>query len=296
MKFKHFIFIVPALILTIVLNTGCSNDRDPTNNTVVPNSEIINAFKQQFPEAKNVVWNKKMEYYVASFDMPQNSTNPNGDRLNKAWYTETGDCSLSEIEIPVNDLPQNILQHFESSDYKAIGYIIDDVDLLTRGEEKKYKLEIEAEGKEDVDLYYAFDGTFLYEKVDKDGNSESAPIPGFATDFIKQKYPEAVILESESDEKTGTYEIDITIKEIEMEVVFDFKGNWLHTSTEIELSLLPNEVMTTLKNILGPNDETDNIEKWETPNGIQYVIEVENETENKEFTYIFNEKGEQIKK
>ena len=122
-----------------------------------------NAFKEQYPTAVDVEWERKRGHAVAEFTIP-------GEGDCEAWYTKGGEWVMTKYDIRYSDLPQAVRTAFET-EYGA-QTPVDDVERLERNTgETIYFIEatIVVNGYlTDIYLDYAPDGTLLRKAVDVD--------------------------------------------------------------------------------------------------------------------------------
>lgn len=120
------------------------------------------AFKSLYPNAKNVEWEKKRGYYVADFwrsDMKAEA---------EAWFNEQAQWTMTVTEISYNDLPQEVKNGYQASEYSH--WRLDDTDKVERHEmETVYIIEVEKNNQE-YDLYYTPDGTLIKAVLDTDND------------------------------------------------------------------------------------------------------------------------------
>lgn len=101
---------------------------------------------------------------------------------------------------------------------------------------------------------------------------ESAP--QVVLQFIRQKYPQANIVEIDQDK--GLLKIDIIDNQIMKEVVFNHQNQWVVTTWEIWQNNVPANVMNVLKNSSYANYRIDDIDYEERADGsLVYIFEVE---------------------
>ena len=122
-----------------------------------------NAFKEQYPTAVDVEWERKRGHAVAEFTIP-------GEGDCEAWYTKGGEWVMTKYDIRYSDLPQAVRTAFET-EYGA-QTPVDDVERLERNTgDTIYFIEatIVVNGYlTDIYLDYAPDGTLLRTAVDVD--------------------------------------------------------------------------------------------------------------------------------
>jgi len=282
MKLKMY-FILLAMGLFSFGLQSCDDDDDDAAAA----DQIETAFIGKFGKVDHR-WDNHGAYKVASFT--ENKTEK------EAWFDANGVWLMTETDLPYDQLPQPVQNAFDKlikSKYQ--GWTRDDVDMLERKDrETVYVIEIK-KGMEEFDLYFDKNGNLLKEVADKENDSEdyleNTAIPGEIVKVLGEKYNGYTLLEVDVDaKKPGIMEFDILFKNKPLEVVFkkDDKGHyqWESTSQDILFSELPKEVKDAAKQEetkhVGFELDEDDAEKVETPKGIYYVVELENDATKEE--------------
>lgn len=236
----------------VILFAACDNDDEKKDNGAGnPPSAVSSAFEKQFPNATNVKWAEKNNYYVASFDLKAKSraeANANASK-NEAWYTSEGKCNLSELELSATELETGygkVFAAWKATTYFAEGYTIDDIDLLQRTEnaaDKIIKIEIE-KGELERNLYYTLEGKLVKDVPDEDDSDDNLPCPQEIIAYIEKNYKGATIVDFEKEEEKGvvTYEVEILTQlggiEMEKELVFDKDYQFMSAQIDFEDEVL----------------------------------------------------------
>lgn len=252
-------FLLLFLLISGIVMAGCNQKKQYR-----PDGKIVKAFTAKYPQAKKVEWEQKQGYYVAEFH--------HDNVENEVWYDQNGNWRMTESNIKYNSLPQAIRNSFENSDYK--NWKREDVDKIERpGTQTIYILEIENNGK-DMDLYYTENGRLVKTVADthKGKLVGYMPVKSNIQDMIKQKYPDAVIVET--DMEKGKYEVDIMDNGKMKEVIFD-GNNWEATYWEVNKSEVPTAVMDAFRKSTYNNYRIDEIHYYETPAKNYYHFELE---------------------
>lgn len=117
-------------------------------------------------------------------------------------------------------------------------------------------------------------------------------IPDEVKNVIKQKYPQATIMEFDI-EKNGSMDIDILDGRIPKEVVLSPSYKWVYTVWDIGYNNLPQAVKNAVKQAYSDTDYIDDYaDIYETPDGMRYRIEIERK--DKEYKLWFDESGEKV--
>lgn len=144
---KHLKLFVFLLMVTGI--SGCDQNRNISQHAK-------NTFKSMYSNASSVSWEIKSGYNVADFR--------HDGKEKEAWFDQDGVWWLTESEIPVSNLPDNIRNIIREGQYgnwnmNSVNYI-----------EKKdsgpfYVIEME-QNDTDIHLYYNVDGSFIKETSD----------------------------------------------------------------------------------------------------------------------------------
>lgn len=230
-------------LLTGMLCTlsSCNNEDQPgilPGNGNVPEA-ILEQFKKQFPDAKNVTWENQADgYYTASF-----TTDDNPQSHNTAWFNGHGHWDMTNYEIPFTTVPQAVKEAFEASDYgqSGSGWRVDDeVDVLERnGNETLYVIEVQKRenGKEtEIDLYFTASGILVKELADGDNYNRyedylpQQPAGDIQTWLENSPYKDAGIIDIEREDE-GT-EVELIYNGLKVEILFNHNQQWVYTKTE----------------------------------------------------------------
>lgn len=237
--------------LAMVLFAACNDDNDTKKEGAANVPEAVNsAFERQFPNATNVTWTEKNNYYVASFDLKAKSrAEVTAAPKNEAWYTQEGKCNLSELELSATELESaytKVFSAWKATAYFTDGYTIDDIDLLQRTEnadDKIIKIEIEKD-KLERDLYFTPEGKLVKDVPDEDDSDDNQPCPQEIMSYIEKNYKGAVVVDFEKEEEKGvvTYEVEILTTmgtiEMEKELVFDKDYQFVNAQIDFEDEVL----------------------------------------------------------
>ena len=225
--------------VAIIFISACNNEKESNDN--LP-EVVLSAFAKQFPNATNVKWVEKNNYYVASFDLTAKSrTEAKPGNLNEVWYTSQGSCGLIELELSMTELEQDynaVFASWKKSVYFTEGYQIDDVDLLQRdanSDDKIVKIEIE-KGELERELYFATSGLLVKDMVSSDDDEQNLPCPQQLTDYINNHYSDAIIVDFEVEDEDGTYEVEILFAQTDIEKELVFNKKYELISIEIDMN------------------------------------------------------------
>lgn len=257
MKTKHLFFAF--FLVTAIIWAGCNNKKQYR-----PASGIVNAFNNKYPKAERIDWEQNHDYYVAKFH------ENNMDQ--KAWFDQAGKWMMTETDYRYNNLPQAIRNHFDKSIYN--NWKKEDIEKIERvGMQPVYIIEVQKEGQE-TDLYYSENGRLVKTQHDvkKDNNFNYMPVSVAVRDKIKQKYPDATIIET--DNENGKQEIDILDNGKSKEVILH-NGNWVSTSWEVSKAEVPSVVMDAFRKSEYNKYRIDEIHFYETPDRSYYHFDLE---------------------
>ena len=121
-------------------------------------------------------------------------------------------------------------------------------------------------------------------------------IPQAVTKAFQSRFPTAQSVKWETEEQ-GVYEAAFKQNGHRMSASFDGAGNWQATETAIKKSALPDAVRQAVAKLF-PDFEIDEAEKIESPDGLAFEIELENESGGKEVEVeaLFSADGKLLKK
>lgn len=287
---KHLIALSLSAIMAF---TSCSND---DSAGFMPNEKVVKAFEQQFPNAQNVTWNQKKGYDVASFTLPEKTKAVK--QMNEAWFKPDGLCALTEIEIDdFSKLPATVQDAYNATTFASEGWTIDDIDLLYRIDmDPVYKIEVEKKDQEDYDLLFSEDGILISVKVDMDDDDENEPIeiPLEILDFVSANFSDAKIMDL--DYENNKIEVEIISRKQEMSLYFDKATNrFICVEIEIEENDLPQAIKDVLNTEFNGWEIDDVYHVTFADKSVQYKVELENESTDKESTLWFLPSGEMVK-
>lgn len=252
-----------SMAFAAVTLLSCNDDSDSA--TVSP--QVESAFSEKYPSATRVSWENEGMYQVADFVY--------NNVENSAWFDASGIWYMTESDIPFSALPQAVQDAFGKSEYGT--WTVDDVDMLERkGVEVIYVIEAEQKNK-DVDLLYNAEGILIKQIADNDNHNSGNYLPEAAPSaielFVKEKYPNARIVETEHD--NGMIEVDIIHDNRGKEVHFDLQNQWLYTSWDVRVSALPSLVSAIVNTPAYLGYYIDDAEYIETQQGDYYLLELE---------------------
>ncbi len=265
------LFLIQTLVIYAFIFYGCEND----DNLHPGNQTAEKAFTSKYPDATRIDWEKEGEYWVVDFYSDANEM--------EAWFGQTGEWYLTETDLLFNALPEAVQTAFSTGEYQS--WRIDDIDMIERKDmETVYVLEAEKENQE-YDLYYSSDGTLLKTVADSyDSNDNGKYLPstlsGKITAYIFTNYPQAKILETESEK--GMIEVDVLDGTIHRELLFNTDGEWMCTSMQINKNSVPQTVMDVLRASTYASYAIDDVYYCETPQRNYYYFELESSSRDVE--------------
>lgn len=163
----NFYGLVLALLGTLAW-TGCSDDDDDIRVSDVPVA-VVEALQVKFPNVSRAEWESKQGYYVADFWQEGIETH--------VWIDSKAEWKMTEMDFGTNLqlLPDAIQSAFLNGQYA--NWRVDDIDKFERADRTFYLIEIETNGQQDRDLFFAEDGSILKDEVDR--NNEVTPTTTF---------------------------------------------------------------------------------------------------------------------
>lgn len=178
----------------------------------------------------------------------------------------------------ISAVSQIVADAFKNSEYNS--YVIDDIEFYqTASNGNFYCFELETRFDDDVEIYFSEDGEILNKKPGLGGNDDNSgiPIDDAVLKVINEQYPGAIIKEKDTDD--GYLQVEIIHENIEKEVLFNGKGEWIRSSWEIPYSKLP-QVVKDYAEKNYRNIEKDDVDVIQTPAGVWYELEVEKQDDD----------------
>lgn len=258
---KTKLSVLALAICGMLTFSSCDDD----DNNYQPDTTVTKSFDTKYPNADRVKWENKNGYQVADFHEGKNEA--------EAWFDNNGNWLLTKTEIDYGQLPQAVRESLEKGEYSQ--WQRTDIDRVERfNTATVYVIEVE-QGNQEIDLYYAEDGTLIRFVIDDDNDDNFRPIviPQAITDAINEMYPGAII--EEYDTERNSIEVDIRHNNIHKDVTFDLQYVWISTEWDITASQVPAIVMDALKASDYKGYKIDDIDLIERPAGIFYMFELE---------------------
>lgn len=245
--------------------TSCDDD----DNNYQPDQTVTKAFDTKYPDAGKVEWEIKNGYEIADFHLSGNEA--------EAWFDKDGNWLMTKTEINFGLLPEPVRLSLNGGEYK--NWKATDFDKLERAINNTivttYVVEVE-QGEQEVDLYYAEDGTLIKAVPDVDNDKDNfvpVVIPQAINEAISEMYPGASI--RDLDQEKNGYEVDILHNNIYKDVYFTSSFEWMYTEWDIAENQVPEIVMGTLHASEYKNYTLEDIDLIEKPTGTFYVFELE---------------------
>lgn len=147
--------------------TACSDDDDDKDRGIKVPESVEKALQQRYPEAIEVEWEQKMDYYVADCRL-------NGREAN-VWFDAYAIWCMTEVDMTWDGLPPAVQTSFMGSEYA--GWERDDYYMLIYSlAPLQYAIEVK-QGKTKYQLFYSEDGE-LINKIDVTGKDDTIYPPG----------------------------------------------------------------------------------------------------------------------
>lgn len=149
-----FLMMMGAVVLT-----ACSDDDDDIRVSDVPVA-VLDTFESKYPNATRTEWETKHGYYVAEFWQEGMET--------QVWINSKAEWKMTESDLGTNValLPDAVKNAFLNGQYA--GWRVDDIDKYEKPGCIFYLIEVETQGQQDRDLFFAEDGSILKDEVDRD--------------------------------------------------------------------------------------------------------------------------------
>lgn len=141
---KKILFFVASIMALFAV--GC--DKDYT-----PDASLSSTFKQAYPDAVDVEWEREHHHLVAEFKLPNISNEC------EAWFTKSGSWVLTTYRIAYSSLPDAVRNSFESK-YGAMTPVDSVTHVQRSNGDDIYFLEVESIVNDElVDLYLDYNAT-----------------------------------------------------------------------------------------------------------------------------------------
>lgn len=151
LKFKFGAWAV-VLMLTAFSFSACDDNDDETYN---PPANITEALKQLYPNAQNVEWEMKGDYYVADCWVT-------GDELD-VWFDANANWVMTENELDsIDQLVPAVYTGFRNSNYSS--WVVTDVFVLTYPQHPTESVIQVKQGNLRFALYFSQEGGLLHER------------------------------------------------------------------------------------------------------------------------------------
>lgn len=262
------------LVGMMLLSLSACNKENPDEALY---RELEKTLLYKYPEAVEIQWSHHNSYILADFKTPSPQIRSDIKHLfsNTAWFDEYLKWQMTESDAPFDALPQAVKNAFKKGQYG--GWKIDDIDVLNRENvEFIYVIEVERKDQE-IKLYYTEDGLLVKVAVDPEDDGYESFIPDRMSskieNFIKEKYPDARIIEIEVDDEMT--EVEIVDINIERDILFDKDDNWLYTETEMLYKDLPLVIRRAYEASHYSDYEVDDVYHYLMPHKEFYRFEIE---------------------
>lgn len=140
------------IFMILAFGSFAMNAQDLSKDQV-PN-DVATAFENEYPQAKDVEWEKNAEYFDVEFEVDRKDY--------EIWYSASGEIVKLEKEVSKNDLPSNI-KNAISSNYTNMH--IEDAEMKTENGTTTYSVELE-NGNQEKTIIFDESGTVIKEYTD----------------------------------------------------------------------------------------------------------------------------------
>ena len=128
-------------------------------------------------------------------------------------------------------------------------------------------------------LFLALFGTVVLTSCDKEDDIRISDVPSAVMNSFDANFPNAS--RAEWEKKSGCNVADFWQDGMDMSAWYNPNGEWLMTESDlgVNLSVLPQAVQDAFKSSQYANWHVDDIDKYERPNDVFYLIEIETKGE-----------------
>jgi hypothetical protein len=142
--------LVWALLLTFGVSSAFANNAEGVND------KVINSFKKEFAEARDIQWEKSKEYIKATFSL--------NEQVMFAYYAEDGNLLAVSRNLTSGQLPINLLTDVKKN---YSNYWITQLFEIASKSENSYYITLENENQTIVLKSTGADGWELFKKDKK---------------------------------------------------------------------------------------------------------------------------------
>jgi hypothetical protein len=256
----HVLFLV--FVMTACSKEGVFEIPVPYEfEAATPTVAVLQTFDAKYPGARDIVWSRQWEYFVADFTTRAVPVN--------AWFEGSGDWQLSKRDISFRQLPDSVSNAFQTSNYT--GWNIDKVRTLERkGMKDVYLLELD-NGTKATNIYYSEYGDLV--KIQDDARysiDRPVQIPDALTEAVNTLYADYELIDIWSD----PLGIRVCIMEANLYkvVALDARYNWINTVWNVEKKDVPDSVQNRFaRSQYGPCP-IEELKVMKDPDGIIYLF------------------------
>ena len=129
-------------------------------------------------------------------------------------------------------------------------------------------------------LFLALFGAVVLTSCDKEDDIRISDVPSAVMNSFDANFPNAS--RAEWEKKSGCIVADFWQDGMDMSAWYNPNGDWLMTESDlgVNLSVLPQVVQDAFKSSQYANWHVDDIDKYERPNDVFYLIEIETKGES----------------
>ena len=129
-------------------------------------------------------------------------------------------------------------------------------------------------------LFLALFGAVVLTSCDKEDDIRISDVPSAVMNSFDANFPNAS--RAEWEKKSGCIVADFWQDGMDMSAWYNPNGEWLMTESDlgVNLSVLPQAVQDAFKSSQYANWHVDDIDKYERPNNVFYLIEIETKGES----------------
>lgn len=164
LRFKFSVWMI--VYMSFALSFSACSDDDDNDDTYIPPSNIVEALKQLYPNAQNVKWEMKGEYYVADCWL-------SGDELD-VWFDGNANWVMTENELDsIDQLVPAVYTAFQNSNYNS--WVVTDVYVLTFPQTLTESVIQVMQGDQRHALYFTQEGGLIRDKNISNGDDTNWP-------------------------------------------------------------------------------------------------------------------------
>lgn len=282
--------LIALIIGVFIFFASCSGSEDlaedpETPDLITPNNNVLKAFNERHPNAKDVSWSEEDDYYVADFRSDSRSA--------IAWFNEQGVWLLDQTKTSYGNLQNFVTSTLSNTSHSDWG-ITDAYVLDRKGFNSVYLVGIGKNNKK-ANLYYTQNGDLIKIKDDVDNNIESpTSIPTQLQATINQLFTKPQLVDIWwNDLVTSDINVGIIDELAYKLVILDEEYSWVSTFWDLTDQTMPVHIMDGFVSSRYGVNEIDSMKAMQNDEGLSYLFYFKDkDRDNEEAVATLDENGD----